>query len=65
MRDVERFDERLHCVEERSQVDSRLLAHAPLYYRMLCALIRAVPSWKHSGAILRYRFWADRLWDAC
>jgi O-methyltransferase involved in polyketide biosynthesis len=55
-REVEEFDERLSCLEEASQVDSPLLAHAPLYYRAMCGLIRAVPSWRYSGRVLRYGF---------
>ncbi|HEY8454918.1 MAG TPA: class I SAM-dependent methyltransferase [Actinopolymorphaceae bacterium] len=55
-RGVEDFDDRLHFVDGQIQVAAPLLKHAPLYYRMLCAAIRMVPSWKNSGWILRYRF---------
>jgi methyltransferase (TIGR00027 family) len=56
MRGAEEFDHRLHYVDGQSQVEAPLLAHAPLYYRALCALIRTVPAWRNSGWILRYRF---------
>jgi O-methyltransferase involved in polyketide biosynthesis len=55
-RAVEQFDDRLHYVDERSQLDSTLLAHAPLSYRMLCAVIRTVPAWRRGTGVLRYRF---------
>jgi O-methyltransferase involved in polyketide biosynthesis len=55
-RGVERFDPRLHFVEAGSLGDATLLKRAPLYYRLLAALVSVVPSWKNSGWILRYRF---------
>lgn len=55
-RAVESFDDRLHYVDERSQLDPALLVHAPLYYRTLCAVIRAIPAWRRGTGVLRYRF---------
>lgn len=54
--DVEKLEGRLHYVDEKSQVDTPLLRDSALYYRLMCAVIRAVPSWKYSGRVLRYRF---------
>jgi O-methyltransferase involved in polyketide biosynthesis len=55
-RQVEEFDDRVHYVGDASLLDPGMLAHAPLYYRILSAVIRAVPAWKGHGGILRYRF---------
>ncbi|GAA4621522.1 class I SAM-dependent methyltransferase [Actinoallomurus vinaceus] len=55
-RAVEKFDDRLHFVDEWSQLDRSLLTNAPLYYRALCAMIRAVPAWRQGTGVLRYRF---------
>jgi O-methyltransferase involved in polyketide biosynthesis len=53
---LEKLDNRLRYVEERSQVQSPLLARTPLSYRMLCAVLSLIPAAKYSTRILRYRF---------
>ncbi|MBB5869152.1 O-methyltransferase involved in polyketide biosynthesis [Allocatelliglobosispora scoriae] len=55
-RGLTRLEPRLSCVEVVNQMQTPLLAQTPLAYRMLCAVIRAVPSWNNSGWVLRYRF---------
>jgi O-methyltransferase involved in polyketide biosynthesis len=55
-RELEKYDDRLHFVDAQNQLDAPLLAHAPLWYRTMCALIRAVPAWRNSGWIVRYQF---------
>lgn len=47
---------RLRHVSTRSLMDKALLTRAPMYYRAMGALVRAVPAWNNSGWILRYRF---------
>ncbi|MET8145553.1 hypothetical protein ABZU32_35070 [Sphaerisporangium sp. NPDC005288] len=43
-------------METGSPAEPALLRHAPLYYRLLVAMIGLVPSWKNAGWVLRYRF---------
>jgi O-methyltransferase involved in polyketide biosynthesis len=54
--ETENLDPRFHLLERRSQVDPRLHADAPVYDRLMCALIYAYPPARYSGAIQRYRF---------
>ncbi len=55
-REAEKLDDRLRYVDQRSLAEPSLIKHASLYYRMLIALVRAVPAWRNSGFLLRYRF---------
>ncbi|MEO3867498.1 hypothetical protein ABGB18_01565 [Nonomuraea sp. B12E4] len=55
-RAAESLDDRLRFMEKENQLDTPLLARTPLYCRMLCALIRMVPSMRESGWIIRYQF---------
>jgi O-methyltransferase involved in polyketide biosynthesis len=55
-RQLEKYDDSLDYVDAQNQLDTPLLARAPLWYRAMCALIGLVPAWKNSGWIVRYRF---------
>ncbi len=54
--EIERIDQRLRLVEERSQLDRELLARSPLPYRLMFGLVNAVPAWRRQGRVLRYTF---------
>jgi O-methyltransferase involved in polyketide biosynthesis len=54
--DVEKFDDRLRYLERRSQTDLSLHARAPLYDRLMCALVNTTRSGKYAGSLLRFRF---------
>jgi O-methyltransferase involved in polyketide biosynthesis len=54
--EIERIDGRLRFVEERSQLDPKLLTRSPLPYRLMFRLVNAVPAWRHEGRVLRYAF---------
>jgi O-methyltransferase involved in polyketide biosynthesis len=54
--EIERIDDRLRFVEERSQLDPKLLARSPLPYRLMFGLVNAVPAWRREGRVLRYAF---------
>jgi O-methyltransferase involved in polyketide biosynthesis len=54
-RAVEKFDGRLHYVEEE-KLGPSWFAHAPLHIRAMFAVLGAIPSARNSTRILRYRF---------
>jgi O-methyltransferase involved in polyketide biosynthesis len=54
--ELERIDDQLRLVEERSQLDPKLLARSPLPYRLMFGLVNAVPAWRREGWVLRYAF---------
>lgn len=61
--EVESFDARLHLVEQQGQIAAPFVRSNPLYYRMLCAVLRSVPGLGASGSVLRFRFGEDRQTD--
>ncbi|MEV6138109.1 class I SAM-dependent methyltransferase [Nocardia sp. NPDC051990] len=54
--ELARIDTRLQCLDRRSQADPRLQRATPLWNKLLCVLVYAIPAYRYSAATLRCRF---------